>query len=76
MSLEVSDRAVQCTEVITPPVSEHRALKADIGTGKWQPRHLCPTYQLADIIKLLCNIQDVLGSFVQEQSGQAGSQAL
>lgn len=42
------------------------------GTGQRQ----LTTDQSVGIIKLPCDVQDVLGSFVQQQVGQAGAQVL
>lgn len=58
--------------VVTPQVAEGW----DVGTGHQQGRHLCSTDQLVGFIELPCNIQDVFGSFVQQQGGQADAQVL
>ena len=58
--------------VVTPQVAEGWG----VGTGHQQGRHLCPTGQLVGFIKLPCNIQDVLGAFVQQQGGQTDAQVL
>lgn len=69
---------VQSPGIILLLVREHRALgsQTKVGTGKWQLGFPCPTDQLVHIIKLPCNIQNVLGSFVQQQAGQADAQVL